>query len=232
MDSSSAATEASRAASRTGRVAFYDFNTAPAATAIDTTIDTPIEGRVVPAGTPFSIQGTAKAPERRLSRAGRDPGQGSGRWLQDDLTTWGSSNTILTTLGTAANGVRPWSLGLNLTGSRPLLIRAKAFAVGGGSDPVKALKTMETFSFDDQTPTTNITGPGSIQSSTTFTDDGHRERRPRRQRSDVLVPERRCSTCRTTARSHPIFNTFRGLPDVVGATNATWSYEVTLPVRG
>ena len=29
-----------------------------------------------------------------------------------------------------------------------------------------------------------------------------------------------------------IFNTFRGEPDVIGATNATWSYEVTLPHEG
>ena len=29
-----------------------------------------------------------------------------------------------------------------------------------------------------------------------------------------------------------IFNTFRGTPDVVGATNATWSYDVTLPHEG
>ena len=29
-----------------------------------------------------------------------------------------------------------------------------------------------------------------------------------------------------------IFNTFRGSPDVIGATSATWSYEVTLPHEG
>ena len=29
-----------------------------------------------------------------------------------------------------------------------------------------------------------------------------------------------------------IFNSFRGEPDVIGATNATWSYEVTLPHEG
>ncbi|MCP6725925.1 hypothetical protein NL526_28100, partial [Klebsiella pneumoniae] len=30
----------------------------------------------------------------------------------------------------------------------------------------------------------------------------------------------------------PIYNTFRGSPDVVGALNATWSYDVTLPHEG
>ena len=29
-----------------------------------------------------------------------------------------------------------------------------------------------------------------------------------------------------------IYNTFRGTPDVIGATNATWSYDVTLPHEG
>ncbi|MGI8523671.1 MAG: PKD domain-containing protein [Nocardioides sp.] len=30
----------------------------------------------------------------------------------------------------------------------------------------------------------------------------------------------------------PIFHTFRGTPDVIGATSATWSYDVTLPHEG
>jgi hypothetical protein len=216
---------------QTGRVAFYDFNTAPAPSNVDTTIDTPIEGRVVPAGTPFSIQGTAKAPNgvSRVQLEIRD--NASGQWLQDDLTTWGSSNTILTNLGTAANGVRPWSLTLNLTGSRPLLLRAKAFQTGGGSDPVKALKKIETFSFDDQTPSTNITGPSSPISSTTFTMTG------------TATDDHGVSALRYYFKSNneylqddgtmsPVLNTFRGLPDVVGAPNATWSYEVTLPFEG
>jgi PKD repeat protein len=215
----------------TGRVAFYDFDTAPAPTNVDTTIDTPIEGRVVPAGTPFSVQGTAKAPNgvSRVQLEVRD--KSSGRWLQDNLTSWGSSNTILTNLGPAQNGVRPWSLELNLTGSRPLLLRAKAFQSGGGSDPVKALKTMETFSFDDQTPATSINGPGSPQSSTTFTMTG------------TASDDHGVSALTYWFRSGgqylqddgsvaPVLNTFRGLPDVVGATNATWSYEVTLPFEG
>jgi PKD repeat protein len=30
----------------------------------------------------------------------------------------------------------------------------------------------------------------------------------------------------------PVYNTFRGTPDVIGAPNATWSYDVTLPHEG
>ena len=215
----------------TGRVAFFDFNTAPAATNVDTTIDAPIEGRVVPAGTPFSIQGTAKAPNgvSRVQIEIRD--KQASRWLQDNLTTWGGSNSINATLGTPVGGVVPWSLSLNLTGSRPLLIRAKAFAVGGASDPVKALKTMENFSFDDQTPSTSISGPGSLQASTSFrvtgtaTDDHGVDAVSLWFRSNGQYLQDDGSVA-------PVLNTFRILPDVVGATNATWSYDVTLPSEG
>ena len=43
----------------TGRVAFYDLNTIPAATLPDTTITNPIEGHVAPSGQQFVIDGTA-----------------------------------------------------------------------------------------------------------------------------------------------------------------------------
>jgi PKD repeat protein len=215
----------------TGRVAFYDFNGAPAATAVDTTIDTPIEGRVITAGSTFSIQGTAKAAAGVNRVQVEVVDRTTGRWLQDDLTTWGASNTILATLGDPGAGLRPWSLTLNLAGTRPIQIRAKTFAVGGASDPVKALKNIETFSFDDQTPTTSITGPPSPQSSTTFTMTG------------TAADDHGVSALTYWFRSNgqylqddgtvsPIYNTFRGLPDVVGATSATWSYEVTLPFEG
>ena len=46
----------------TGRVAFYDLNTVPAPTPVETTITTPIEGRVVASGVQFTIQGQATAP--------------------------------------------------------------------------------------------------------------------------------------------------------------------------
>jgi len=46
---------------------------------------------------------------------------------------------------------------------------AKTFAVTGGSDATKAIKKFESFSVDDQTPTTSINGPGgSVLASTTF----------------------------------------------------------------
>src|ERR671936_488404 len=103
---------------RTGRVAFYDFNTVSAPSPIDTTITSPIEGHVVTAGAQFVIQGQATAPGlvRRVQVEIQD--RDTKQYLQDD---------------------------------------------------------------------------GSVASS---------------------------------------FNTFRGLPDVIGATSATWQYEVTLPHEG
>ena len=41
----------------------------------------------------------------------------------------------------------------------------------------------------------------------------------------------RSATSRTTAPSGS-YNTFNGQPDVIGATTATWSYELTLPHEG
>ena len=83
----------------TGRVAFYDLNTAPAATAVDTTIDTPIEGRVVQSGVQFTIQGrgtatggrsggsrsrsrtaTPSSTSRTTSTAGAAPTTSTPRW--------------------------------------------------------------------------------------------------------------------------------------------------------
>jgi hypothetical protein len=46
---------------------------------------------------------------------------------------------------------------------------AKTFAVTGGSDATKAIKKIESFGIEDQTPTIGISGPsGSVLTSTTF----------------------------------------------------------------
>ena len=43
---------------------------------------------------------------------------------------------------------------------------------------------------------------------------------------------RRTATSRTTAPQSATYNTFNDPPDVVGATSATWSWEVTVPYEG
>ena len=58
----------------------------------------------------------------------------------------------------------------------------------------------------------------------------HGDRRRRRQLDHALVSAtRRTATCRTTAPPTATYNTFRCPPDVIGATSATWSDEVTVP---
>ena len=78
-----------------------------------------------------------------------------------------------------------------------------------------------------------ITGPSGIQTSTTFTVTGTANDDKGVNSLTLLVPRRAAAaTCRTTAPSTTSSTRFRGTPDVIGATNATWSYEVTLPHEG
>lgn len=224
---------------RTGRVAFYDFNseTFPAALP-DTTITAPIEGRVVANNVPTTITGTARVSTGTVGRVQvsiRD--RDSGQYLQDDgtaFTTFGAgANTLNATLS-GTGTTRSWSIPATITVNRNMIVSATAFtaAIGGTGDSTPATKKFESFSTDDQTPTTSITGPSGVQTSTTFTVTGtanddkgvnsltywFRDEAGRYLQNDGTVDD--------------IYNTFRGQPDVVGATNATWTYEVTLPHEG
>ena len=217
----------------TGRVAFFDFNTVPAPAKPDTTIITPIEGRVVPAGTAFSIEGKAKSPAGTRRVEVEIHQQGTNRYLQDDLQTWGTTvNTINAALGKAHKGWRPWSLSLTLTGTRAIELHAQTFAKDGTSDSTRARKTMEVFSFDDQTPNTTILGPGSPQSSKSFTMTGTATDDHGVSALTYWFRDESGKYLQDDGTVGPIYNTFRGLPDVVGATSATWSYDVTLPAEG
>jgi PKD repeat protein len=218
----------------TGRVAFFDFNTVPAPTAVDTTIETPIEGRVVQSGVQFTIQGRATATGGQVRRVQVEiQDRNTKQYLQDDLTTWGGVNNIYASLATANAASTAWSLPVTITGNRELQVMAKTFAVSGASDPTKAIKKIESFGVDDQTPTTSISGPsGNVLTSTTFTATG--------TASDDKGVSALTYWFRNSSNQYlqedgsvsSTFNTFRGLPDVVGATSATWQYEVTLPHEG
>ncbi|CAM3679408.1 PKD domain-containing protein [Nocardioides zeicaulis] len=224
---------------RTGRVAFYDFTTETYPPALpDTAIDTPIEGRVVANNAPYTFSGTARVATGTVGRVQvsiRD--RDSGQYLQDNgtaFTTFGTgSNTLNATLS-GTGTTRGWSVPATITTNRNMVVTATAFttATGGTADTTPATKKFESFSTDDQTPTTNITGPSGVQTSTTFTVTGtanddkgvnsltywFRDEAGRYLQNDGTVDD--------------IYNTFRGQPDVVGATSATWSYEVTLPHEG
>jgi PKD repeat protein len=224
---------------RTGRVAFYDFSTqAFPPPAPDTTITAPLEGRVVTNNVPTTITGTARVATGTVGRVQvsvRD--RDSGQYLQDDgtaFTTFGSgSNTLNATLG-GSGTTRTWSVPATIATNRNLLVTATAFtsATGGTADTTPATKKFESFSSEDQTPTTAISGPSGVQTSTTFTVTGtaqddkgvnsltfwFRDAQGRYLQSDGTVDD--------------IYNTFRGQPDVIGATSATWTYDVTLPHEG
>jgi PKD repeat protein len=224
---------------RTGRVAFYDFNseTFPAPLP-DTTISTPIEGRVVANNTPFDITGTARVATGTVGRVQvQIQDRDSGQYLQDDgtaFTTFGNTANTLNATLSGSGTTRSWSIPATITTNRNLLVAAQAFtaATGGTGDSTRATKKFESFSTEDQTPTTNITGPSGVQSSTTFTMTGTANDDKGVNSLSYWFRDEQQRYLQADGSVDSIFNTFRGTPDVIGATSATWSYEVTLPHEG
>ncbi len=214
-----------------GRIAFFDFNSVPAQNGTQTVVTDPIEGRIKPADEVFEITGTANAATgiERVELEIMD--RNTGRYLNDDLTTWGSTalNTFDATLDPGTGASRTWRLPLTISGNRELLVRARAIATNGTADNTKAAKKFETFGVSDLPPNTSVTGPPSPVSSLTFTITGSAT-------DDVGV-----NSIRMTLRDSQnrylqndgtvsgTYNTFQIEPDVVGATSTTWSVEVTLP---
>lgn len=215
-----------------GRVAFFDLDQLPAPSNPDTTITTPIAGRVVATGTQFVVEGAATT-SGTLARVQVEIQQGS-RYLQDDLTTWGSFNTVNAPLGASTGGGTPWSLPLTLASSGDLTIRARAVNTSGAQDPVKALKKIEAFSFDDLPPSTRITDPrSSLQPSTSFvlrgsaTDD--------KGVGSVTIYLKDIGSGRYLTADGTMaddYTTIRVEPDVPNAISTTWQYEVNLPHEG
>jgi PKD repeat protein len=221
---------------RTGRVAFYDFNTVTFPAALpDTTITTPIEGRVVANNTPFSVTGTARVATGSVGRVQvQIQDRDSGQYLTS-ANTWTSTNTSVNATLDAGTTNRTWHLDNRIvTTNRNMLVSAQAFtaATGGTGDSTKATKKIESFSTDDQTPTTNITGPSGIQTSTTFTMTGTANDDKGVNSLSFWFRDEQQRYLQADGSVSAIFNTFRGTPDVIGATNATWSYDVTLPHEG
>jgi PKD repeat protein len=214
-----------------GRVAFFDRSQLPAASTTDTVITAPIEGRVWAGGEPNTITGTAVSPSG-VGRVEVEVREGN-RYLQDDLTTWGAANTITAQLGSTTGGVTSWSLPVTITDTRVLTVLARAFGANGSSDPVKATKRFETFSLEDATPETGISSPGGSLVTTTSVvvrgtaSDDHGVASINLYFRD---DQNRYVTQEGTLTSD--YTTIRIEPDVVGATSATWQYELTLPHEG
>jgi large repetitive protein len=217
-----------------GRIAAY--NLLPTATAAyETTITSPIEGRVEEAGVQFTVEGTARVPTttgvNRVQVEIRD--RNSNRYLQDDLVTWGAGNTINATLASPGAATTNWSLPLTIQGNQNLQVYARAFANNGNSDQTKDVNKFETFSTSDRTPTASITGPSGVVPSTTFTVTG--------TATDDVGVQSIGYTVRDTATTRYLqddgsasatYNSFSIEPDVPGGLSTTWSVELTVPYEG
>ncbi|MBI5089767.1 MAG: PKD domain-containing protein, partial [Actinobacteria bacterium] len=219
-----------------GRIAFYDFNTIPAVGANDTTIVDPIEGRVEPAGTPFTIEGNARATSGVLRVQVEIRDRDTNRYLNDDLTTWaanGVGNTINATLVSPNATNTDWSLTLNIPENRRLMIYARTVGTNNSQDSSKAIKRIETFGLADETPTTRVSGPsGSVIPTTTFTVTGSATDDLGIQSITFTLRDVQNRYLQNDGSTSTTYNSFRGAPDVVGAPNATWSYEFTVPYEG
>jgi len=216
-----------------GRVAFYDLNTIPAPGPNETTIINPIEGRVVPAAAPFVVDGTGVAASgvRRVQIEVFE--RDTKRYLQDDLVTWGAANTINATLAAPNATSTAWTLALNIPGNHRIQVTAKTVAINGTSDATKAVKKFETFGLSDQTPTTSVNGPaGSVIPTTTFVVTGTATDDVGVNSLTYTIRDAQNRYLQDDGTADVGFNSFRGFPDVIGATAATWSYEFTVPYEG
>lgn len=214
-----------------GRIAFFDFNNVPAQNGTQTEITDPIEGRIKPTGEQFEITGTANASTgiQRVEVEIMD--RTSGRYLNDNLTTWGTTavNTIDATLDAGSGSSRTWRLPLTIPDNRELLVRARAIAGNGTADNTKATKKFETFGTSDQPPNTNITGPGSPVRSLTFTITGSATDDFGVNGVSFTMRDSQNRYLQDDGTVSGTYNTFQAEPDVVGATSTTWSYEMTVP---
>ncbi len=179
-------------------------------------------------GVQFTITGHgAPRPAGSPAGPGRDPGPRHQAVPPGRPRPPGArANTSTPRSATPTRPRRAWSLPLTITGNREMQLMAKTFAVNGTSDATKATKKFESFSFDDQTADDrdHRAERQPADQSTTFTvtgtasdDKGVNADQPTGSATTTT------STCRTDGSVSSIFNTFRGTPDVVGATCTTWS---------
>ena len=212
-----------------GRIAFYDFGSVPAAGANETTITTPIEGRVLATEQQSVITGTATAASgvRQVSLEIID--RNTGRYLQDDRATWGAWNGIDATLASPDATASTWSLPVTFTGNRSVRVQARTVGVNRTNDATKAIKKFETFGLADETPDSSVTGPSGVQSSLTFTVTGTATDDIGVNAVRLVFKDAQGRYLQDDGSADGAYNSFTVSPDVIGAQAATWSHEVTLP---
>ncbi len=218
-----------------GRVAFYDFDSVPAGNGVETAITEPISGRVNPTAEQWLVKGTAEVPSGSVARVDLEVyDRVSEQYLADDMTSWSSSfNAISVNLASTGARSTDWSLPLTIVGNRKLLLRARTVSSTGSVDPTKAAKKTETFGFTDQPPNTDVTGPSStLVKSKTFTVTGTATDDVGVNSIGLTILDAHNQYLQADGSVDSTGHTFRIAPDVVGATNTTWSKEITVPVEG
>ncbi len=215
-----------------GRLGVYLFSSTPAVGANETTITNPIEGRVEETGTEFTIDGTATATSgvNRVQVEVQD--RNTNQYLQDDLTSWGASNTINANLSNAGATSTNWSLPVTISTNRVLRVLARTYATNGTNDASKAGKKFETFSVSDAAPRASITGPSGIVPSTTFNVTGTATDDVGVRSISYVIKNGPSLFLQDNGTMSTQYNSFTIQPDVVDATSTTWSTEVTVPYEG
>ena len=195
----------------------------------------PIEGRVEESDVEFVVDGTATATSgvQRVEVMLRE--RDTNQYLQDNMTLGNGTNTINANLASPGATSTAWSLPLTIADNHRILLYSRTFGNNGTSEPTAArpLQRIETFGTSDQTPTTNVTGPsGSVIPTTTFTITGSAsdDFGVNSIRVSLRDPNQRYLQNDGSASAN--YNTFTIQPDVVGATSATWQWEVTVPYEG
>jgi PKD repeat protein len=222
--------------SKVGRIAFFDLSQLPGNQNTDTTITDPIEGRVEPTSTPWTITGHAKVASGGVNRVQiQVKDLDSGQYLQDDGTTFSStSNSINATLSNTSATGADYSLSVSTPISRVLKIFAKTYGNNGTSDSSQATKNIESFGTDDRTPNTSISGPNtSVIADTTFTISGSASDDVGVSRVRLAVKDLQTNRyLQSDGSTGPSIDTFQVTPDLVNGLSTTWSYEVTVPYEG
>ncbi len=216
-----------------GRIAFFDFNSVPAPNGVETAITEPISGRVLNSGDEFEIKGTASAASSvnrvELSIQNRE----SGQYLQDNLTTWGASNTVNANLGSAGATSTTWMVPLTVPGNVKLLATARTFATNGTSDPSPAGKKFETFNLDDAPPTVAFSLPAAGPVATqTFTITGTTADDKGVVSLTMTIRNENNRYLQDDGTVATAYNSFGISPDVPGALSTTWQREITVPDEG
>ena len=135
---------------------------------IETTITTPIAGRVQPAARRLHHRGHG---DRHRPASARSVHRGSqnrdtGQWLQPTTTTWGGAANIEATVTPTSATEATWSVTLNVPGNRRMLAPRPdpgSTAQCRARGPGKAIKKFETFGLDDAPPTTGVRRPPRLR---------------------------------------------------------------------